>query len=129
MNKWLALIIGMFIVVFGLVVSIQLDDTSASLVVLFAGQMLALAVFIIFLRKHTAVLVAGFIFQVLIILGLIIVALLDRRPADAARGPGGYGGQARTMPVSENGMTMGRTRKALVERSTKQKDIEQCMTS
>ena len=72
MNKWVALIIGMFIVVFGLAVAIQLDHTSriAALVVLFAGQMLALAVFIIFLRKHPEVLLAGIMLQVMIIVGV-----------------------------------------------------------
>jgi len=78
MNKWMALIIGIFVLLLGCGVAALTHEESApaSALVFFAGHILALLVFIIFLRKQTAFLLAGIMFQVIVILGLILGLLL-----------------------------------------------------
>ncbi len=79
MNKWVALIIGIFVLGLGCAVAASIGEESrtAGLVVLLAGHLLALLVFIIFLRKHTPLLLAGIMLQVMVILGLWLVQYGD----------------------------------------------------
>jgi len=74
MNKWIALIIGIVIVILGCVAgaSIGRESRTVGLVVFFAGHLLALLIFIIFLGKHTPVLLAGIMFQAIVIVGLLL---------------------------------------------------------
>ena len=86
MNKWVALIIGMLIVILGCVVAGEIGSESriAALLVFFVGHLLALVVFIIFLRKHTPALLAGIMFQVIIILGLLVSTDAPPVPSERA---------------------------------------------
>jgi len=74
MNKWVALIIGIVIVILGCVVGASTgpESRTAGLVVFLSAHLLALLVFIIFLRKHPPVLLAGIMFQVIVIAGLLL---------------------------------------------------------
>jgi len=87
MNKWIALIIGIVIVVLGCVAgaSIGRESRTLGLVVFFAGHLLALLIFIIFLRKHTPVLLAGIMFQVIVLVGLLLAGS-DAFPPKGAKG-------------------------------------------
>jgi len=74
MNKWIALIIGIFVLGLGcgFGFSIGSEAKTAGMLVFLAGHLLALLVFIIFLRKHTPLLLAGIMLQVMVILGLLL---------------------------------------------------------
>jgi len=75
MNKWVALIIGIFVLLLGcgVAASIGAESKTAGMLVFLAGHLLALLVFIIFLRKHTSLLLAGIMLQVMVILGLLLL--------------------------------------------------------
>jgi|GEM_PF-6191234 len=102
MNKWVALIIGIFIVVLGCAVASRIPPESRTVgwVVFFAGHLLALLVFIIFLRKHTPVLLAGIMFQVIVIVGLLLSDAGPQKDTKGAPPPAGKQSQGATVPQS-----------------------------
>ena len=89
MNKWVALVIGIVIVILGCVAgaSIGRESRTVGLVVFFAGHLLALLIFIIFLRKHTPVLLAGIMFQVIVLVGLLLAGSDAFAPQATKGGP------------------------------------------
>ena len=102
MNKWVALIIGILIVVLGCVVLSQIPPESSTVgwIVFFAGHLLALLVFIIFLRKHTPVLLAGIMFQVIVIVGLLVSDAGPKKDTKGAPPPAGKQSQGAALPQS-----------------------------
>jgi len=82
MNKWMALIIGQVVILTGAVLGGQMSG-NLGLLVGFISIMLALTVFVIFLRKHTALLAVAI--GLPFILGIGLYLMLSDTPSEAER--------------------------------------------